>query len=217
MSIKVFLADDHTVVREGLKLILESQDDISIVGDANNGRDAVKMIIKSRPDVVVMDISMPELNGIDASFQILEQIPATRIIMLSMHSSTEHIFRALRAGVRGYIIKESAGTEVIDAVRAVMKGSRYLSQKIADTVIDRYISKHTDDTMDNILHSLSSREIEILQLVAEGKSSAEIARILFLSQKTVETYRSRLMQKLNLNNIPELVKLAIKHGLVTLD
>jgi DNA-binding NarL/FixJ family response regulator len=217
MSISVFLADDHAIVREGLKLLLETQPDIHVVGNAVDGRDALRQVIKLRPDVVVMDISMPELNGIDAAQQILQQCPSTKIIILSMHSASEHIFRALRAGVRGYLLKESAGIEVANAVRTVHKGGRYLSQKISDQVIDNYLEKYEGNDPEDPFMRLSPREIEILQLVVEGKSSADIAKTVFLSPKTVETYRSRLMQKLNVNDMPGLVKLAIKHGLISLE
>jgi DNA-binding NarL/FixJ family response regulator len=217
MSISVFLADDHAIVREGLKLLLETQPDIHVVGNAVDGRDALRQVVKLHPDVVVMDISMPELNGIDAAQQILQQCPSTKIIILSMYSASEHIFRALRAGVKGYLLKESAGIEVAKAVRAVYKGGRYLSQKISDQVIDNYLEKYEGNGPEDPLARLSPREIEILQLVVEGKSSADIAKTVFLSPKTVETYRSRLMQKLNVNDMPGLVKLAIKHGLISLE
>ena len=218
MSITVFLADDHAVLREGLKLLLESQEDIiTVIGNAANGRDAVRQTVKLRPDVIIMDISMPELNGIDATYQILEACPSTRIIILSMHAASEHILRALRAGARGYLLKESAGKEVIQAVRTVYGGGRYLSGKISDNLIDNYLKKYGDDSIDDPLSKLSPREKEIMQLVAEGKSSAEIANMIFLSPKTIETYRSRLMQKLNVNDITGLIKIALKHNLIPLE
>ena len=217
MSISVFLADDHAIVRDGLKYLLESQPDICVVGTAENGRDAVRQVLKTKPDVVIMDISMPELNGIDAARQIIEQSPETRIVILSMHSASEHVSRALRSGAGGYLLKESAGTEVIDAVRAVHKGIRYLSRKISDNIVTKYIAGEAEVSDSNVLSSLSPRETEILQLVAEGKTSADIANTIFLSPKTVETYRSRIMQKLNIDDIAGLVKFAIKHGLTTLE
>jgi DNA-binding NarL/FixJ family response regulator len=217
MSITVFLADDHAVLREGLKLLLESQEDIKVIGDAADGRDAVKQTTKLHPDVVIMDISMPELNGIDATYQILEAYPSARVIILSMHAASEHILRALKAGARGYLLKESAGKEIIQAVRTVYGNSRYLSLKISDDLIDNYLLKYRDDDLGNPLSRLSSREKEIMQLVAEGKSSVEIANIIFLSPKTVETYRSRLMQKLNVSDITGLIKIALKHGLIPLE
>jgi DNA-binding NarL/FixJ family response regulator len=217
MSITVFLADDHAVLREGLKLLLESQDDIKVIGDAANGRETVKQAGKLRPDIIIMDISMPELNGIDATYRILEICPSTRIIILSMHAASEHILHALKAGAQGYLLKESAGKEIIQAVRAVYGGGRYLSRKISDKLIDNYLLKYGDDDPEDPLSKLSTREKEIMQLVAEGKSSTEIANIIFLSPKTVETYRSRLMQKLNVTDIAALVKLALRHGLIPLE
>lgn len=217
MSITVFLADDHTVLREGLKLLLESQEDIIVIGNAANGRDAVRQTAKLRPDVIIMDISMPELNGIDATYQILEMCPSTRIIVLSMHAASEHILRALKAGACGYLLKESAGKEIIQAVQTVYSGGRYLSRKISDSLIDNYLQMYGDNDIDNPLSKLSPREKEIMQLVVEGKSSMEIANIIFLSPKTVETYRSRLMQKLNVSDIAGLIKIALKHNLIQLE
>jgi DNA-binding NarL/FixJ family response regulator len=212
--IRVILADDHAVVRDGLRVLLEAQSDLEVVGGAANGRQAVRLVHELRPDVVVMDIAMPELNGIEATQQIHDASPSTQVLVLSMHSTTEHIFRALQAGARGYLLKDSAGAEVVDAVRVVNAGRRYLSQKIASTVVDDYISeRHRASPLD----SLSPRERQILQLVAEGKSSAEAAAMLFLSPKTVDTYRSRMMQKLAIDDLPSLVKFAIQHGVTQLD
>ena len=210
----VVLADDHTVVRDGLRVLLEAHADIRVIGDAANGRQAVRLALQLHPDVVIMDIAMPEMNGIEATQQIHDMSPATQVLILSMHSTTEHIFRALQAGARGYLLKDSAGAEVVEAVRAVHAGRRYLSQKIASTVLDDYISERSRASP---LDSLSPRERQILQLVAEGKSSAEAARMLFLSPKTVDTYRSRMMQKLDIGDLPGLVKFAIQHGITQLD
>jgi len=212
--ISVLLADDHAVVRDGLRALLEAQADIEVVGDAANGREVLRLAQQLHPDVVVMDIAMPELNGVEATQQMHDAYPSTQVLILSMHSTTEHIFRALQAGARGYLLKDSAGAEVVDAVRVVHAGRRYLSQKIAATVIDDYIAERHRASP---LESLSSRERQILQLVAEGKSSAEIAAILFLSPKTVDTYRSRLMHKLDIGDLPSLVKFAIQHGVIQLE
>jgi len=217
MTIKVFLADDHAVVRDGLQALLEGEHDISVVGVASNGRDAVRQVQKFDPDVVVMDIAMPELNGIEATARICEACPSIRVIILSMHDTSEHIFQALKAGARGYLIKESAGKEVIAAVHAVHSGRRYLSQKIEEKVIETYIENRKRVPDRSPLEKLSLREREILQLVVEGKTSAEIAECLFISPKTVETYRSRLMQKLGINDLPGLVKFAIQHGLTSIE
>jgi DNA-binding NarL/FixJ family response regulator len=212
--ISVLLADDHAVVRDGLRALLEAQADIEVVGDAANGREVLRLAQQLHPDVVVMDIAMPELNGVEATQQMHDAYPSTQVLILSMHSTTEHIFRALQAGARGYLLKDSAGAEVADAVRVVHAGRRYLSQKIAATVIDDYIAERHRTSP---LESLSSRERQILQLVAEGKSSTEIAAILFLSPKTVDTYRSRLMHKLDIGDLPSLVKFAIQHGVIQLE
>jgi len=213
MSIKVFLADDHAVVRDGLRFILEAQGDIKVVGEAVNGLQAVDQVKKLRPDVVVMDIAMPELNGIEATYEIRQSCPSTQIVILSVHGTSEHIFRALQAGARGYLLKESAGTEVVTAVRVIHSGRRYLSQKIDEILIDDYIHQQGAIEAKSPLESLSQREREVLQLLVEGKSSKEIGKILYLSPKTVETYRSRLMQKLGVSNLPDLIKFAIQHGL----
>ncbi len=213
MPIRVLLADDHAVVRDGLRYLLEAQGDIAVVGDAPNGRLAVQQTQQLAPDVVVMDIAMPELNGIVAARQIREISPATQIIILSMHSTPEHIRHALQAGAQGYLLKESAGAEVVQAVRAVHAGRRYLSQKITETVINDYVLQRAADGAEDPLARLSAREREILQLVAEGKTSAQIAQALHLSPKSVETYRSRLMRKLGIGDVAGLVKFAIQHGL----
>jgi DNA-binding NarL/FixJ family response regulator len=217
VSITVFLADDHAVVRDGLRVLLEAQPDISVIGDAGNGRETVRRVAKLHPDVAIVDIAMPELNGIETALEIGEVCPSTQVIILSMHSTTEHIFRALQAGARGYLLKESAGIEVVNAVRAVHVGHRYLSQKISDRLIDDYVRQRQDAEAKSPLARLSQREREVLQLVVEGKSSAEIADILSLSLKTVETYRSRLMHKLGINDLPSLVRFAIQHGLTPLE
>jgi DNA-binding NarL/FixJ family response regulator len=215
--IKIFLADDHAVVRDGLRYILEAQADISVVGEAANGLDAVARVRKLKPDVVVMDIAMPELNGIEAARQICEELPRTRVVILSVYSSAEHIYRALKAGARGYLLKESAGVEVVKAVRTVHAGRRYLCDKITSAMIDTYIQQREEAEAKSPLERLSPRERQVLQLVVEGKSSKEIANIVHLSPKSVETYRSRLMQKLGVHDLPGLVKFAIQHGLTTLE
>ena len=217
MKITVLLADDHTIVRDGLRYLLEAQPDIEVVGDAADGREAVKLATLLKPDIVIIDITMPELNGIEATYQIRQLCPSTRIIILSMHANTRHIARALEAGAQGYLIKESAGIEVVEAVRAVFAGHNYLSQTVSDTVVTDYVSQRRAMEYKSPLESLSAREREVLQLVVEGKSSAVIASILNLSPKTVESYRSRLMQKLDISDIPSLVKFAIQQGLTPLE
>jgi DNA-binding NarL/FixJ family response regulator len=215
LQIKVFLADDHAVVREGLRLLLETNRNIKVVGEAADGRETVRLVKHLCPDVVLMDIAMPELNGVDATRYILQDCPSTQVVILSMHASNEHIFQAFQAGARGYLLKESAGKEVAQAVRSVYAGKRYLSQDVSEMIIDDYLYKSKLDSVRSPLERLSSREREILQFVVEGKTSSEIAKNLSLSVKTVETYRSRMMEKLNIRDIPGLVKFAIQHGLTT--
>jgi DNA-binding NarL/FixJ family response regulator len=216
MSITVFLADDHSVVRGSMRVMLEVQPEIKVVGEAGNGRETVRMVSEIHPDVVLMDIAMPELNGIEATRMICESCPSAKVVVLSMHSNTEYIFRALQAGAHGYLLKDSPVTEVKAAIRTVHAGQRYLSQSISDQVIQDYV-KRRETGQDDLLMRLSSREREVLQLIVEGRSTAEIADLVCLSPKTVETYRSRLMKKLGISNLPDLVKFAIQHGLTSLD
>lgn len=214
MTIRVLVADDHAVVRDGLRALLDAQPDLSVVGTAGDGREAVRQVQRLLPDIAILDIAMPELNGIDAAQQIRQVAPETGIIMLSMHASAEHILRALQAGARGYLLKDSAGAEVAAAVRGVHAGARYLSRQIAEAMLDDYIrQRQSSSPLDN----LAPREREILQLIVEGKSSAQVAESLSLSTKTVETYRSRMMQKLGISDLPGLVKFAIQHGLTPLE
>lgn len=217
MSITVFLADDHTVLRNGLQFMLDAEADIQVIGAAANGRDAVRQVKQLQPNIVVLDIAMPELNGIEAAQQIRECCPSTQIIILSMHHTPEHINRALQAGARGYLVKESASDEVVEAIRQVHAGRRYLSQEISEQVLDYYIDQHQAETVSDPLASLNAREREILQLVVEGKTTAEISDLLSLSPKSIKSYRSRIMQKLGVNDLPGLVKFAIRHGLTSLE
>ncbi|MFH1075540.1 MAG: response regulator transcription factor [Pseudomonadota bacterium] len=216
MNIKVFLADDHPVVRNGLRFLLEEQKDLLIVGEASDGREAVEKVRRLQPDIVVMDIAMPELNGIDATQKILESRVSAKIIMLSIYATNEHIVRSLHAGAKGYLLKGSAGQEILEAIYTVNNGKRYLSREIAESVIDNYM--YDDKRLhDSPIDSLSGREKEILQLVVEGKTSADIAKIIFISPKTVETYRSRMMRKLGVSNIPSLVKIAVTYGITDIN
>ncbi len=217
MTVAVFLADDHAVVRDGLRYLLEAQPDFKVVGDAADGRQALQLVERLRPDVAIMDIAMPELNGIEATRIIRTDCPSTQVIILSIYSTEEHVSRALQAGALGYVLKESAGIEVVNAVRAVHSGHHYLSQKLSDQLIDDYLHQINSSGGKGPLARLSPREKEVLQLVVEGKSSAEIAAALSLSVKTVETYRSRIFHKLDIDDLPSLVKFAIQHGLTPLD
>jgi DNA-binding NarL/FixJ family response regulator len=213
MPIRILIADDHGVVAEGLKHLIEAQSDLQVVAIVPDGREAVRVAKETQPDVVLMDLSMPELNGADATRAILERDPKCRVIVLSMYAEREYVRRALKAGAAGYVVKRSAAKEVVDAIRAVNAGQRYLSPRVADVVIDDYAG----DGKGDLLEKLSAREREVLQLLAEGRTGAEIAARLSLSQKTVETYRARLVEKLGIRDVAGLVKFAIQRGLVSLD
>ena len=211
--LRVFLADDHTIVRDGLRALLSAQSWATVVGEAGNGRAAVSLALTLRPDVVVMDIAMPELNGIDAAREIRAQLPNTQIVMLSMHASAEHVVRALQAGALGYLLKESAGRDVLAAIQAVHAGRRYISHPIGETVVDDLLRQGASRAAHTPLETLSQRERQVLQLVAEGHSSADIGQRLSLSPKTVDNYRSRLMRKLGVANLAGLIRFAIDNGL----
>ncbi|HEX9431718.1 MAG TPA: response regulator transcription factor [Burkholderiales bacterium] len=213
MPIRILIADDHGVVAEGLKHLIEAQQDMQVVATVGDGREAVRVAKETQPDVVLMDLSMPELNGADATRAVLEHDPKCRVIVLSMYAEREYVRRALKAGAAGYVVKRSAAKEVVDAIRAVHAGQRYLSPRVADVVIDDYAG----DGKGDLLEKLSTREREVLQLLAEGRTGAEIATRLALSQKTVETYRARLVEKLGIRDVAGLVKFAIQRGLVSLD
>jgi DNA-binding NarL/FixJ family response regulator len=213
MPIKILIADDHGVVAEGLKHLIEAQPDMQVVAMAADGREAVRLARDAAPDVVLMDLSMPELNGADATRAILGRDAPCRVIVLSMYADRAYVRRALKAGASGYVVKRSAAKEVVDAIRAVYAGQRYLSPKVADVVIDDYTAEDKQDP----LARLSAREREVLQLLAEGRTGAEIAARLALSQKTVETYRARLVEKLGIRDVAGLVKFAIQRGIVSLE
>lgn len=212
-AVTVFIADDHAIVRDGLVAHLSAQPDLEVVGTASDGRDAVAQVLQLAPRIAILDISMPELDGIEAARQIAAERPEVQLIILSMHGGAQHIFHALEAGVRGYLLKESAGREIIDAIRVVQSGRRYLSPKVAEIVTEN-VGRRGGATP---LESLSRREHEILKLVADGYSSAEIGARLHLSPKTVDSYRSRMMQKLHLSDLAGVIKFAIQHGLTTLE
>jgi DNA-binding NarL/FixJ family response regulator len=204
-TISVLLADDHAILLDGLRVVLEAEGDLKVVGRASNGEEAVRLARQLRPDIAIVDIKMPVMNGIDATRRIRESSPSTRVLILSAHDSAHYVDQALRAGAEGYVAKRSAGPEVVKAVRAIVEGKRYLSASLAATVAQ------------NPLASLTLREREVLQLVADGKSNAAAASILGLSPRSVETYRLRVMQKLGIEDLPTLVKFAIRHGMTTLE
>jgi DNA-binding NarL/FixJ family response regulator len=213
MRTSVFVADDHAILRDGLATLLGAHPDIEVVGTAANGREAVSEVLRLAPRVAIIDISMPELDGIEAARQIVAANPEVHVMILSMHAGSQHVFHALEAGVRGYLLKESASREVIEAVRIVQSGRRYLSPRVAEIVAQGV----SDRNGVSPLSSLSQREREILKLVADGYSSAKIGAMLHLSPKTVDTYRSRMMQKLHVSDLAGVIKLAIQHGLTSLE
>ena len=213
MPITVFLAEDHAVLREGLVGLLAAQPDFRVLGTAAEGRDAVRQAVHLQPEVVILDIAMPQMNGIEAAREIRARAPQAKVIMLSMHSSAEHVFHAFEAGALAYVLKESAAKDIIGAVRAVHLGRRYLSPALNETMAEVLSQGATDSP----LSRLSGRERQVLQLVAEGRSSAQIAALVHLSPKSVDTYRSRVMQKLHIGDVAGLVKFAIQHGVTSLD
>jgi DNA-binding NarL/FixJ family response regulator len=207
--IRVFLADDHTMVRQGFRLILSSQPDIEIVGEAGNGREAVELAEKMNPDVIVMDVAMPDLNGIEATRRLSASAPRSRVLALSMHKDSVYVREILRAGARGYLLKDSIDSDLLNAVRAIARGDGYLSPGVSDAVLSDY-RRHVTDPLD----LLTSREREVLQLIAEGKTNKEIAGSLNLSVYTVDAHRGRIMEKLNLHSTGELVRFAVRNGLI---
>jgi DNA-binding NarL/FixJ family response regulator len=207
--IRILLADDHGVVRQGFKMILDAQADMEIVGEAANGREAVEQAERLKPDIVVMDVAMPELNGIEATRRLAESAPHVRVLALSMHKDSVYVRETLRAGARGYLLKDSGANDLVAAVRAVASGEGYLSPAVSNAVLDDY-RRHVTNAID----LLTSREREVLQMLAEGKTNKEIAATLNLSVYTVDAHRGHIMEKLNLHSINELVRFAVRNGMI---
>jgi two-component system, NarL family, response regulator NreC len=214
MTIRVVIADDHAVVAEGLRYLIQAQGDMQVIACVADGGEAVRWSVKAGPDIVLMDHAMPGLNGTEATRIICKRLPETRVIMLSMYSDAVHVCRALQAGATGYVVKKSAAKEVVDAIRAVHNGGRYLSRTLVDSVIDQFVSSTTPA---DLLGCLSSRERQVLQLLAEGRNTGEIAAALSLSPKTVETYRARMKEKLGIHDLAGLVRFAIQQGVASID
>jgi DNA-binding NarL/FixJ family response regulator len=213
MTVTIFMADDHPLIMQGLQLLLESEPDLKVIGQVTDGRALVQAVVKERPDVVIADVTMPELNGIEAARRIREECPDTQVIMLSMHGTANLVIRALEAGANGYLIKGSASEEVVRAVRSVVQGRRFLSQKIAELVGENGLPHSETERVEDPLSRLSPREREVLQLVVEGNTNAKIAEKLSLSPKSIATYRGRIMRKLNMPDLPSLIKFALQQDL----
>lgn len=217
MSIRILLADDHQIVREGLTALVSSQEGMDVVGEASNGREAVQFTIDLKPDVVVMDVAMPDLNGIEATRRILVENPRCKIVGLSMHSDRRFLTEMLKAGATAYLLKDSAFEELASAIRAVTAGQVYLSPRIADAVVDGYLHGSITNRQPSAFQVLTSREREVLQLIAEGLATKQIASQLKVSVKTVETHRRQIMEKLDMHSVAELTKYAIREGLASIE
>lgn len=215
MSIKILIADDHKVVREGLRTLIEKQPGMEVIAEAENGRKALKLIKKLSPDIALMDIAMPDLNGIEATRQIVAEAPSTKVIALSMHSDRQFVTRMMSAGASGYLLKDCAFEEVARAIRSVMARQIYLSPEIVSIVVKAFLRR--SEPSDSMLSVMSPREREVLQLIAEGKTTKQIALRLHISAKTVDTHRRNIMDKLDIHSIAELTKYAIREGLTFLE
>jgi two-component system, NarL family, response regulator NreC len=213
-TIRILLADDHTIIRSGLKLLLEQQSDFKVVAEANDGREAVELVSKHHPKVAVLDIGMPKLNGIEATQQIASQEPDTEVVILSMHADESYVLRALKAGARAYILKNSAEADLIRAVHSVAEGKSFFSPVISKMLLEDYVRQIKDKHVEDSYDLLTPREKEILQLLAEGRTNKEVANLLTLSVHTVDAHRGNILQKLNLHGIPELILYAVRKGII---
>lgn len=214
-KIRILLADDHQLMRSGIRLMLEREADLSVVGEAGDGREAVALAKSLRPDVVVMDIGMANLNGIEAAQQMTGDRPEIAVVMLSMHSDESYVLRALKAGARGYLLKDSAEADLIKAVHAVAGGKSFFSPAVSKVLLDDYVRKLRRSGTEDAYDLLTPREREVLQLIAEGKSNKDIANLLNLSVYTVESHRANLMEKLNVRGLPELILYAVRKGIIS--
>ncbi|MGB2629350.1 MAG: response regulator transcription factor [Candidatus Acidiferrum sp.] len=214
-KIRIALADDHKLMRSGLRVLLEQQPEFTVVGEASDGREAVSLVDSQKPDVLVMDIGMPNLNGIEAAAQITQAHPEISIVMLSMHSDESYVLRALKAGAKGYLLKDSAETDLIRAVHSVAESKSFFSPAVSKVLLDDYVRKLKRSGTEDPYDLLTPREREVLQLVAEGKSNKDVANLLNLSVYTVETHRANIMEKLNLHGVPELILYAVRKGIIS--
>ena len=214
-QIRILLADDHNVMRRGLRLLLESQDGFSVVAEAADGRQAVEQAVATKPDVVVLDIAMPHLSGTEAAQRIIEELPSTAIVILSMHSDEGYVLRALKAGAKGYLLKDSAEGDLIEAIKAVGQGKAFFSPEVSRMLVEDYVREIKARGTQDSYELLTAREREVLHLLAEGKSNKEIAGLLNLSPYTVETHRRNLQEKLNLHSLAELILYAVRKDLIS--
>jgi two-component system response regulator NreC len=214
-KIRILLADDHKLMRSGLRVLLEQQADLLVVGEASDGREAVALASSLKPDVLVMDIGMPNLNGVEAAGQISQSHSEIAIVMLSMHSDESYVLRALKAGAKGYLLKDSAESDLLRAVHAVADGKSFFSPAVSKVLLDDYVRKLKRSGTEDPYDLLTPREREVLQLLAEGKSNKDVAQLLNLSVYTVETHRSNIMEKLNLRGVPELILYAVRKGIIS--
>jgi two-component system, NarL family, response regulator NreC len=212
--IRIVLADDHSVMRSGLRALLQQHSDLQVVGEASDGREAMNLAESLRPDVVVLDITMPLLNGIDVARQIASKQLGVAVIMLSMHSDESYVLRAMKAGVHGYLLKESAEIDLLHAIRAVTQGQSFFSPAVSRMLAEDYVRQLQDREIEDSYDLLSPREREVLQLIAEGKSNKDVANLVKLSLYTVETHRSNILQKLNLHSVPDLILYAVRKGVI---
>lgn len=213
-QIHILLADDHTIIRSGLRLLLDQQPDFKVVAEASDGREAVELVSKHHPQVAVLDIGMPLLNGIEATQQIASKEPETRVVILSMHADEGYVLRALKAGARAYILKNSAEADLIRAVRAVADGKSFFSPVISKLLLEDYVRQIQSKQVEDSYDLLTPREREILQLLAEGRTNKEVASLLQVSVYTVDAHRGNILQKLNLHGVPELVLYAVRKGII---
>lgn len=213
-KIRILLADDHTIMRAGLRLLLERQPDLEVVGETEDGRQAIAVVDSEKPDVVVMDIAMPNLNGIEATRQIAGNHPGIAVVILSMHSDESYVLRALKAGARAYLLKDSAEADLIRAVRAVHEGKSFFSPAVSKTLLEDYVRHLQQRGEEDSYELLTAREREILQLLAEGKANKDVANLLNLSLYTVETHRAHILQKLGLHSVADLILYAVRKGII---
>jgi len=215
MPIRILLADDHVIVRDGLRALLDKQPDMAVVAEAADGRDCVRLAEEHAPDIVIMDIAMPNMNGIEATRRITASQPRTAVVILSMHQDESYVLRSLKAGAKGYLLKDSLRSDVIEAIRAVLQGRSFLTRKVGRILQEDYVRQLERRGLDDSYDLLTDREREILQLIAEGRTNKEVAALLNVSLTTIETHRTHILQKLSLHSVPELILYAVRKGIIS--